>query len=122
MTVRGRAHAAHPVRVVPRVHPGAVLHDHLEPPEHRARRPGVHYLAVLHLDLDAKMPLDTCDGIDDDLGHLGLLLFDDAAVIVVSEAALGGADGEVGYDGPSCGGRQSDAHRVGPDPYATEPG
>ena len=44
--------------------------DGLDPAEHLARGPRVLDLAAFHLDVDAQVSLDPCDGVDDDsLAH-----------------------------------------------------
>ena len=47
----------------------AALEDDLDAAEHRGRRPGVLDLAAVDLGLDAQVPLDAGDGIDDDVSH-----------------------------------------------------
>ncbi len=63
------ADTAHPVGVVPRVHPGTILHDHLESPEERAGGPGVNHFPVVDLYFYTKVTLYPGDRIDDNLGH-----------------------------------------------------
>jgi hypothetical protein len=65
--VHGRAHAAEALGEEPRVPGVAAEEDVLDAAPHLARGPGLLHLPVVHLDVDAQVPLDPGDGVDDDV-------------------------------------------------------
>ncbi len=67
--VHGRAHPANALREHPGVARVAAFQDHLDAAPHLPGRPGLAYLAVVDLAVDAQMSFDAGDRIDDDAGH-----------------------------------------------------
>ena len=68
--MHGSANAANALRPYPGFPRIATAQNQLDPPEHRARTPGVGDLMPIHLGLNAKVALDTCNRIDNDACHL----------------------------------------------------
>jgi len=62
------AYPADPLSEGPGVPGIPSLHDNFDPPELGGRRPGIGDPAIFGLGLDAEVPLDPGDGIDDDAG------------------------------------------------------